>query len=128
MGRASDPSEKRRENKKQSRIARNNSRGTGQTPLCWADADAMLLANAVCVATLVGGSLQFGTTRDAGALTLTVYYDGERTTDYVRPSDDPDALLSEWCETFTRIWQEDQAAGRTYPPEHVDAVLRRFGA
>lgn len=66
----------------------------------WASADAELLRRAIETVARTGGALRFGYTRDGGAYSIGVYGDGDPYTEYIRPSEDLNAFLSDICESF----------------------------
>jgi len=59
----------------------------------WCNVDAKLLVQLVCMVTSRGGAIRFGYTRDGGAYAVGLYYGGDHTTEYVRPSEDISARL-----------------------------------
>lgn len=59
----------------------------------WGACMPELLASVVVAVSRVGGLASFGRTSDQGALSVTIFLDGERTTVYIKPSEDVDAEL-----------------------------------
>lgn len=66
----------------------------------WADTDAAGLGALIVRASYQNAALLFGTTRDGGALTLTIYWDGDRETLYVNDPDELENTLSEVWDLF----------------------------
>lgn len=69
----------------------------------WGDADPVLLAGVVVSVTRHGGLASFGYTRDGGAGTVTVFLDNERSTEYFKPSEDPDQKLAQIVDYFANL-------------------------
>jgi hypothetical protein len=63
----------------------------------------VLVAGLVVSVTRRGGLASFGYTRDGGAATITVFLDGERSTEYIKPDDDMDAKLGEAVDYFHNL-------------------------
>jgi len=59
----------------------------------WGAAMPELVASLVVAVTRIGGLASFGRTSDGGAVTITIFLDGERTTLYVKPSQNLDEEL-----------------------------------
>jgi len=77
---------------------------TGQSgSFDWGEADPVLLAGVVVSVTRLGGLASFGYTRDGGAGTLTVFLDSERSTEYFKPSEDPDEKLAAVVDYFANL-------------------------
>jgi len=67
----------------------------------WATVDAGVVLATICKVTAAGGALRFGYTLDGGAYALGVYGDGAAPyTEYVRPSEDIERVLSELGAVF----------------------------
>jgi len=76
----------------------------GQAAICdWALADAERIVALISTVTSQNGLCSFGYTRDAGAYTLTVILDGERYTDYCRPTEDVNSFLDSLREDYTDL-------------------------
>ncbi len=69
----------------------------------WGEADTVLIAGVVVSVTRLGGLASFGYTRDGGAATLTLFLDGDRTTVYIKPSEDLDARLAQVVDYFNNL-------------------------
>lgn len=66
----------------------------GQAVVCdWSSADPERIVALISSITSQNGLCSFGYTRDAGAYTVTVIMDGERYTDYCRPTEDVNQFL-----------------------------------
>lgn len=79
----------------------------GSATADWESADAQLLRKAVAAASIAGGALRLGYSRDGGAYSIGIYGDGEPYTEWVRPSDDIDDTLQKIVELYEAI-QDDQ--------------------
>lgn len=55
------------------------------------------------IATSRGGAVRFGYTRDGGAYAVGLYYGGEHSTEYIRPSDDVSSRLDEFIGTYQKL-------------------------
>lgn len=66
----------------------------------WAGVDAELIRQAITAATLHGGALRFGYTRDGGAFALGVLGDGEPYTLFAGADTDVEITLKEIIETL----------------------------
>jgi hypothetical protein len=66
----------------------------------WGGANAALVIGLVRTVTSRGGAVRFGYTRDGGAYALGLYYGGEATSEYCRPSEDIDLFLQGWIEFY----------------------------
>lgn len=62
-------------------------------PADWATQDGQKLIELVARIAAAGGAIRFGYTRDGGAFAIGIYGDGEPYTEYLRPSEDIEALL-----------------------------------
>jgi len=72
----------------------------------WASVDASTVIRAIEAASLTGGALRFGYTRDGGAYSVGVYGDGKPYTLYVKPSESMEELLEKLTDTFQEIRDE----------------------
>lgn len=85
---------------KQQREHRRRSRGTDQTA-DWSDVEAEQLKRAICGVAGRGAAIQFGYTRDGGALVIRIVGDGEPFNEYVRPTEDVhsyfEALIADYA-------------------------------
>lgn len=88
--------EKRRDPEKTSRRVRHQSE-----PADWSLANRELLLKLIYTVTGQGGALRFGYTSDGGAYALGVYGDGDPYTEYVRPSEGVDEVLSD----ILKLWE-----------------------
>lgn len=79
-------------------------RARGQTSTCdWASVEPDRIVAIICAIASQNGLCSFGYTRDGGAYTLTAILDGERYTDYCRPTEDVNAFLANLCEDYTDL-------------------------
>lgn len=78
----------------------------------WETVNASNLVRAIAAASLTGGALRFGYTRDGGAYSVGVYGDGEPYTLYVKPNEDLDKFLSDLTRCFQDI-ADEQAQARS---------------
>lgn len=69
----------------------------------WGEADTVLLAGLVVAVTRLGGLASFGVTRDGGAGTITVFLDEERSTEYIKPTEDVDEKLAAAIDYFDSL-------------------------
>lgn len=97
----------------QTRGVRRNTSGTAD----WATADATLLRTAIERASITGGAIRCGYSRDGGAYAIGIYGDGEPYTEFVRPSEDVNEFLQKVIELFEDIADDvksstDSSAGR----------------
>lgn len=74
------------------RAARRRNRGNNVIA-DWREADAALIARAVCAVSRHHFALRFGYTRDGGAYAIGIVGDGDPYTDFIRPGEDIDAYL-----------------------------------
>lgn len=81
----------------------------------WATANAELLVRAVCAASITGGALRFGYSRDGGAYAIGVYGDGEPYTDFVSSAENIDDTLVYYLELFNDLG--GTSLGTTMPSE-----------
>jgi hypothetical protein len=91
--------------KKKTTFERRIGRGRGVSmPADWGSVDAELLRRAIAAASGASGALRFGYTQDAGAYALGIYGDGpDPYTEYVRPGDDVEVLLTDIAEVFEEM-------------------------
>jgi hypothetical protein len=83
----------------QRREERRKSRGLDS--VCdWGTVDAERIIALISTVTSQNGLCSFGYTRDAGAYTVTVIMDGERYTDYCRPTEDVGGFLDSLREDY----------------------------
>jgi len=78
------------------RAARGNS-----DPADWGGADAERVLALISAVTRENGLCSFGYTRDGGTYTLTVILDGEKSTDYCRPTEDLSIFLDNLIADFS---------------------------
>lgn len=96
-----DPKRDRHSNSiQQRREERRRSRGQASVA-DWGAADPGRIVSLISTVTAQNGLCSFGYTRDLGAYTLTVILDGERYTDYCRPTEDIDSFLDNLREDYT---------------------------
>jgi len=69
----------------------------------WQSADCEKLKRAICAASIVGGALRFGYSRDGGAYAIGIYGDGEPYTVFVKPAEDIDTYLDDITDLFEGI-------------------------
>lgn len=69
----------------------------------WGKCDAEQLRATVAAASIVGGALRLGYSRDGGAYAIGVYGDGDPYTLYHPPEDDIDELLVKIENAFTSL-------------------------
>lgn len=67
-------------------------------PADWGGVNGELLREVIGAVTASGGALRFGYTSDGGAYALGIYGDGDPYTEYIRPSEDIEAVLRELIE------------------------------
>lgn len=78
----------------------------------WANADASTALRAIERASVVGGALRFGYSRDGGAYAIGIYGDGDPYTEFVKPIEDIDGFLLEVIALFESI-ADDAATNKT---------------
>jgi len=79
-------------------------RNRGQAAVCdWGAADPTRIVALISTITVQNGLCSFGYTRDAGAYTVTIIMDGERYTDYCRPTEDVDSFLDNLREDYADL-------------------------
>jgi hypothetical protein len=102
MARANGRSVSSTNSLQQRREERRKNRGVAS--VCdWANADPQRVVALITAVTAQNGLCSFGYTRDASAYTLTVILDGERYTDYCRPTEDVDGFLDSLREDYTDL-------------------------
>lgn len=69
----------------------------------WASADATTIRTAIEKASIVGGAIRFGYSRDGGAYAIGIYGDGDPYTEFVRPSEDIDKILLDIIELYEAV-------------------------
>ena len=69
----------------------------------WGNATSDLVSAAIVAVTQHGYAIRFGYTRDGGAFAVGVIGDGEPFTEFVRPTEDIDAFLSELADDYAVI-------------------------
>lgn len=74
------------------RAERRAARGTS-VPAEWGNVDAERILALIAAVTSQGGLCSFGYTRDGGAFTITVIIEGDKQTDYIRPTEDVNSVL-----------------------------------
>lgn len=102
MARSSERGSRSPSSIEQRRAERRKSRGVAD--VCdWANAEPDRIVALIRTVTTQNGLCSFGYTRDLGAYTLTVILDGERYTDYCRPTEDVNAFLANLIEDYTDL-------------------------
>lgn len=92
------PSSKRVEREKRTDPERPRRRVERQSePADWSLADPKKVCQLVYNVTGCGGAVRFGYTSDGGAYAVGFYGDGEPYTEYVRPNENIDDALEEFC-------------------------------
>lgn len=81
----------------------------------WEQADGDTLKRCIATVASTGGALRFGYSRDGGAYAIGIYGDGEPYTEFVRPSDDIDVILTDIKDLFESI--ADDGAQVKVPPK-----------
>lgn len=69
----------------------------------WSDATSELVISLIDAVTSRGGAVRFGYTRDGGAYALGLYYGGESTSEYCRPSEDVNEFMRRWIEFYKNM-------------------------
>lgn len=59
----------------------------------WAKVEQLAIIDLICAVSHKGGAVRFGYSRDRGAFSLGVYLGDDRDTIWIRPSEDPDAVI-----------------------------------
>ena len=86
-------SETKKENEKQQRRIRQSNRGNGIEGADWGEADAEKIKSAICLISKMSCAVQFGMTRDGGALVIRIVGDGEPYNEFVRATESIDLYL-----------------------------------
>lgn len=81
------------------RKARRQNRNNGTAAADWQSVDPNLLQSLVATVTQLG-TVTFGYTRDGGAYYIQYWVDGESLKEYVRPTEDIDAVLEAEIESW----------------------------
>lgn len=69
----------------------------------WTVANPQLLVKLIDAVTSRGGAVRFGYTRDGGAYALGLYYGGESTSEYCRPSEELDDFIQKWIDFYLSL-------------------------
>lgn len=69
----------------------------------WSTVDTGVLVKFIDAVTSRGGAVRLGYTRDGGAYAVGLYYGGESTSEYCRPSEDLDAFLNKWTDFYLNL-------------------------
>lgn len=86
--------ESRKTTEAANRRIRATNRGTGQDAIDWGEADASRIAQAVVAVTKMQCAIQFGVTRNGGALVIRIVGDGDEPyNEYCRSTEDIDLHL-----------------------------------
>lgn len=85
------------------RLAGFGSRRGQSNAFDWGNADPVLLAGVVVSVSRHGGLASFGRTSDGGAGTVTVFLDNDRSTEYIKPTEDLDEKLAEILDYFANL-------------------------
>jgi len=85
--------ETRKENEKPQRRIRNANRGTGIESADWGEADSDKLVKAICLICKHSCAVQFGMTRDGGALVVRIVGDGEPYNEFIRATENINLYL-----------------------------------
>jgi hypothetical protein len=86
----------------------------GNATADWASVDAAAISRAIVAASNASGALRFGYTPDGGAFAIGIYGDGDRYTEYVKPSENVEEVLSAIVELFESILDDQK---RSKSPE-----------
>ena len=78
----------------------------------WASANSELLLRAVEIASVNGGAIRFGYTRDLGAYSVGIYGDGDPYTVTVSPANDIDITLQDIIDLFESIRDDPPSAAQ----------------
>lgn len=81
----------------------------------WGTVNSDLLRDAIAKASITGGAIRFGYSRDGGAFAVGIYGDGEPYTVFVKPSEDVDITLRDIIDLFEGI--ADDRAQQDAPPD-----------
>jgi len=102
MARGTGPSRRNDDTLSARRSARRTARGNA-APADWGTADAERIVALISAVTRENGLCSFGYTRDGGTYTVTVILDGEKDTDYCRPTEDLNAFLDNLVSDFSDV-------------------------
>lgn len=99
------------------------------TPAEWGGQDPIDILTTIAIITRAGGAIRFGYTADGGAYAIGVYGDGEKPyTEYVRPSEDLKAVLSDLRAAFddgeTTVIESERTAGSKSAPTAAQKLAR----
>lgn len=94
-------------------------RGRSTAVADWGRADGSLLVQAVERASITGGAVRLGYSRDGGAFAIGIYGDGEPYTEYLPPDGDLDEWLRSVIDLYQSIYDDQMAArgGKKSPPQ-----------
>ena len=84
------------------RAERRAARGNAD-PADWGSADAARVVALISAVTAANGLCSFGYTRDGGTYTVTIILDGEKDTEYCRPTEDISAFLDNLIDDFSGL-------------------------
>lgn len=103
--------ENKRPHKKERKFRRETDEGNAAN---WNTVDAVVIRDVIARATAAGGAIRFGYTIDGGAYALGIYGDGASPyTEYVRPSEDIERVLSELGAAFDGEEADEEPVTRT---------------
>jgi len=100
MARGNQPNNSRDNRVAARRAERRAARGNSD-PAEWGSADAERVVALIAAVTRENGLCSFGYTRDGGTYTVTVILDGDKSTDYCRPTEDLSVFLDNITADFT---------------------------
>ena len=94
-------------------------RGKARGVADWCSANAELVVCAIERASITGGALRFGYSRDGGAYAVGIYGDGEPYTEFLKPGEDMDEFLQSIIDLFDSIHDEQMKprGGQKKPPQ-----------
>lgn len=96
-------------------LGRSRGLRAGQTSTAdWTSSSSALVIKAISTASIAGGALRFGYSKDGGAYALGIYGDGEPYTVFVPPSDDIDITLQDVIDLFDSL-RDDKLQGHLVP-------------
>lgn len=84
-------------------------RGEDVQPADWSTANPLTLQALIANVTGRGGAVRFGYSRDGGAYSLGILGDGDPYTEWIRPTEDLDGVLTE----IARSWGPDAGTGES---------------
>jgi len=90
---------------------------TGVTEVDWGRAEDSLLKQAIEGASIVGGAIRFGASRDKGAYAIGIYVNGEVQTEWLPCTGDINELLGEIIDYFRELEYEN---GLENPKQVID--------